>query len=149
VGVVNEGLRITNAAVTRLPRISPKEELRFHNWVIPAGIPVSMTAYDIHMNPSIYPSPNTFNPSRWVETKSEKHRLDKYLVPFTKGSRACVGINLAYAELYLTIAIVFRRCDFELFETNKDDVDVARDCFVSQPKKGSKGVRVRVTKENL
>lgn len=107
-----------------------------------------MTAYDIHMNPRIYPSPHTFNPDRWLETKKENYRLEKYLVPFTRGSRACLGINLAYAELFLTLAIVFRRFNFELVETGREDVDVARDCFIATPMKGSKGVRVVVKSED-
>jgi cytochrome P450 len=107
-----------------------------------------MTAYDIHMNPHIFPSPHTFNPDRWIESKNENYRLDKYLVPFAKGSRACVGINLAYAEMYLALAYVFKRFDFELFETTRKDVDIARDCFVATPVKGSKGIRVVVKAEH-
>ena len=33
-------------------------------------------------------------------------------MPFSKGSRACIGINLAYAEVYLITAYLFRRFDF-------------------------------------
>jgi hypothetical protein len=34
--------------------------------------------------------------------------LDKYLLSFLKGTRQRVGINLAYAEIYLVLASVFR-----------------------------------------
>jgi hypothetical protein len=49
--------------------------------------------------------------------------------------------------LYLTLAGVFRRFDFELFETTIDDVKVQRDAFVPAAKLGSKGIRVRVKGE--
>lgn len=69
------------------------------------------------------------------------------MTSFSKGTRACLGINLAYAELFLTIAAVFRRFDLELFETTIDDVKIVRDAFVGAPRAGSKGVRVLVKKE--
>jgi hypothetical protein len=39
---------------------------------------------------------------------------------------------------------MFRRFEFRLFETGREDVDIKRDCFVGQPKEGSKGIRVLV-----
>jgi hypothetical protein len=53
--------------------------------------------------------------------------------------------SLAYAELYLTLAIIFSRFELENYETTTDDVTVHRDFFVGVPKDGSKGVRATVT----
>ena len=55
--------------------------------------------------------------------------------------------SLAYAELYLATAIVFRKFDLQLFETGREDVDIVRDCFVGKPKVDSKGIRVSVVAE--
>ena len=52
---------------------------------------------------------------------------------------------MAYAEMYLTIAYVFRRFEMKLFETTSEDVAVDRDCFVGLPKPDSKGVRATIT----
>ena len=38
--------------------------------------------------------------------------------------------RLAFAELFITIATLVRRFDFELFETTRRDVDPARDFFI-------------------
>ena len=49
--------------------------------------------------------------------------------------------SLAYAELYLTLASVFRRFDLELYETTKErDLDVIHDYFIARPV----GVRMQV-----
>ena len=56
----------------------------------------------------------------------------------------CAGMNLAYAELYITLSTVFRRFDMRLFETEYADVAFNSDMTVPRPKKGSKGVRVVV-----
>ena len=95
------------------------------------------------MDPAIFPDPERFDPERWLQEK----RLDKYLTNFSKGTRGCVGINLAYAELYLALAGVFRRFDFELFGTTIDDVKMVRDKLVPGAAVGSKGVRVIVKRE--
>jgi hypothetical protein len=58
-----------------------------------------------------------------------------------------IECSLAYAELFLTLAGIVRRFDFELFETTFDDVKIDRDAFVAAARVGSKGVRVVVKGE--
>jgi hypothetical protein len=51
--------------------------------------------------------------------------------------------SLAKAELYLTIATIFRRYDHqELFKTTRKDVELKYDMFMPQPDMSSKGVSV-------
>lgn len=107
-----------------------------------------MTAYFVHHDESIFPNSHKYIPERWLENP----RLDKYMVSFTKGTRQCVGINFAYAVMYMTTAAIFRRYGgpesegqkLELFETTDDDVVMVADKFIPWVKPGSKGIRVRV-----
>jgi cytochrome P450 len=140
---INEGLRMTYGVPHRLLRISPDEALVYKDWVIPPGTPVGMSAIFIHDNETIFPAPETFMPERWL---GEGKRLEKYLVSFSKGSRQCVGLNLAHAELRLILYGVFGPggVDMELFETDESDVKVFRDYFNPFPRDDSKGVRVLV-----
>jgi cytochrome P450 len=142
--VVMEGCRVSYGVSHRLQRVSPDAPLAFHEWMIPAGTPVSMTSVFMHDNPTIFPEPKVFRPERWLKGDDSKERLDKYLVNFSKGTRACLGINLAYAEIYLTLAAVLRRFDLELFETTREDVDMVHDFFIPMARLDSKGVRVLV-----
>jgi len=141
--VVLEGFRMSYGVTCRLPRVSPDEPLLFHEWVIPAGTPVSMTSVFMHDNPALFPEPTVFRPERWLE-ENAKERLSRYLVNFSKGTRMCLGMNLAYAEIYLTLAAVFRRFDLELFETTREDVDIVHDFLHPSARLDSKGVRVLV-----
>lgn len=112
-----------------------------------------MTAPLTHMDDSIFPDPLTFEPNRWLD--GDAAHLDRYLVAFSKGSRSCAGMNLAWAELYLCTAGVFRRFGssearekgdlacMELYGTTADDVELASDRFFPVAKEASKGVRVR------
>ncbi|CAD6444943.1 696affef-5bae-4969-8a8e-53327ef140c5 [Sclerotinia trifoliorum] len=151
---ITEALRLSGVT-SRLPRIAPNEDMKFQQWTIPASTPTSMSYYFLHHSPEIFPSPETFDPTRWISDSVSngsttgdtlrKHRLDKYFVPFCKGTRICLGINLAYAELFLTTAYVLKRFDLELYGTTKKDVEIKRDHFVAAPAAGSKGIRVIVT----
>lgn len=153
--VIKEGLRLGYGVCTHLARV-PHEPLVFstgdREWVIPPGTPVGMTSALIHHDESIFPNSKDFRPERWIEDP----RLDRYLVSFSKGSRACLGMNLAYAEMHLWLSGIFRRYGskevrfesdegvLELVDTDISDVEIVADRFVPVVKPESKGVRVRV-----
>lgn len=106
-----------------------------------------MTHYIQHHDERIFPSSQTFEPDRWLGNPQAPHSskpLTHYLVSFSKGTRSCLGMNLAYAELYIGLATLFRRVNMELFETQRDAVDMAMDQFTQSPKAGTKGVRVLI-----
>ncbi|GAB1210519.1 hypothetical protein APSETT445_009313 [Aspergillus pseudonomiae] len=112
---------------------------------LPYMTPVSESNYFTLMDPEIFPDPHAFDPERWIRAAAKGQRLDRYLVNFSKGSRMCVGLNLAYAELFLVIATVVRRFDIELYETPKSNIDFARDFGTPYPDKGNFSVRGLVT----
>ena len=104
-----------------------------------------MTLGNILFDPEIFPSPHSFYPDRWLEAEKQGTRLDRSLVTFAKGSRSCLGINVAYSEMYLGIATLVSRFDMELHDFDqKRDLDIVRDCFIGLPSRASKGVRVKV-----
>ncbi|KAL8693461.1 MAG: hypothetical protein Q9218_001732 [Villophora microphyllina] len=169
--VIQEGLRRAYGVSHRLQRISPDIDLQYKEYSIPRGTPVGMTSVLMHNNPSFFPSPNTFDPDRWLGADAQ--RLKKYIVPFSKGSRQCLGMkysfpesiypymprggakeklthrpgSLAYCELYLTVAALFtpeQGFRFELFETTDSDAEVEHDFFNACHSLKSKGIRVVV-----
>ena len=88
--IIMEGLRLSYGAATRLPRIAPDRVIEFGDWKIPPGTPVGMTPVFMHHNESTYPNSTAFLPERWVDP-AERKRLDRYFVPFSKGTRNCLG----------------------------------------------------------
>ena len=143
--VIKEGSRMTHGPSSRLARIAPSQDLKFQNWILPAGTSISMSHYLQHRNPGIFPEPDEFRVERWLgDEQPQQRRLDKYLVNFGRGARSCLGINLAHVEMYLTIAVFFLRFDSELYETDRSDVDIAHDFFIPYARTDSKGVRVLV-----
>lgn len=142
--VVKESLRITALVTSRLPLVSPQESLRYGDWEIPPGTPVSMTLRDVLLDPSIFVNPRDFLPERWLPDAPDLEQISQAYVPFGRGSRMCVGLNFALAELYTVIACLFRRFDLELHDTTRErDIDYARDCFIGEPSPESVGVRIK------
>lgn len=105
-----------------------------------------MSLRDILMDENIYERPTEFLPERWLADDSNHSRRTRFHLPFGRGSRMCIGLNLAMAELYVVLGTMFRKFDFELYHTTRErDVDVVRDCFVGEPCRDSVGVRVKVS----
>jgi cytochrome P450 len=157
--VINEGLRLSFGVSHRLQRVSPDQVLLYKDWTIPKGTPVSQTQMFILLDPEIFPRPDEFIPERWLPTEQRIYGNDtpfpdprdakRFLIPFSRGSRSCLGINLAYAELFLTVGSLLRSkvdggVDMELFETAPEEMVVEHDFFNPAPRMGSKGVRVIV-----
>lgn len=146
---ITEGLRLADTIVHRVNRVAPGRSLKFQDWIIPPGTVTGMTASLIHNNPTLFPAPREFRPERWLQSDIESTgpgSLKRAFMPFGKGSRICLGMNLAYAELYLTLNAVFRTFELELFETTRADVDVVHDFVVGTPRLDSKGMRVLLHK---
>lgn len=53
--------------------------------------PVGMSIYAMHTDPDVFPLPLSFKPQRWMGQYDT--RMDRNFVPFTKGSRSCLGIK--------------------------------------------------------
>ena len=153
--VIKEGLRLSYGATIRSPRSAPDTILRYKEWSIPAGTPVSLGILHIHHDENIFLDSHAFKPERWLE--DETGRLDKYMVAFNGGSFMCIGINLAWAELYTCLALLFDTFGgreyreegdkgiLELFETDIGDVRCVRDLFFPVVRDGSLGVRVKIS----
>lgn len=149
--VVSEGLRLSKGVLHRLARVSPDVPYRHGNVVIPRGIAVSMSSISVLEHTGIFPDPHAFKPERWLPLDApEVRQRRKSLIVFGGGSRMCVGLHLAWAELYLTVAAVVRRFGGRLslhdvvFER---DVKITVDGFNALPSHESKGLRVFVAAE--
>ena len=141
--VINEGLRISYGSIHRLQRVHPDNALNYKNWIIPPGTPVGMSSLHMHNDPVIFPEPRSFDPSRWMGP--EKELRQRHLFNFGRGTRQCVGMSLAQAEIHMGLARVFRQfgTKMRLYDTVRDrDVDVKHDFFVTNPSLDSRGVRV-------
>lgn len=93
--------------------------------MIPAGTNVATDTYALHHNEQIFPDPFDFRPERWIEDENNKTtaadvaRVESAFAPFSVGPRGCVGKNLAYLELMVTLGRVLYRMD--MVRVNDDE----------------------------
>ena len=151
VAIMYESLRTFSGSMHRLARIFPNRPLNYRQWVIPPGTPVSMAPYDVHYDSDIFPEPKAFKPGRWLPLATNGQRLQKYLVAFGRGSRSCVGQELAKAEFLMTFATVFRRMGrrMRIVDTVRErDIEIVRDYMTPMPSAESNGLIVMIDEKN-
>lgn len=91
---------------------------------------LSMTHYVYHNDEDLFPRASEFLPERWLDDPVREAENEKNFISFSRGSRNCVGMQLAYAELFYGFAHVFRRFEITRAES-MTDVDMEwYDAFV-------------------
>ncbi|KAL8759742.1 MAG: hypothetical protein Q9199_000548 [Rusavskia elegans] len=139
--IMHETLHIFYGVSHRLQSNFPNRTPQYKHIAIPPGTPISMSQLHIHDNERYFPDPYKNNPGRWQGPNPRY----KYLVPFGKGSRMCVGMGLAKAELLATLANMFCRFgrEMELFEREREsDIDTVYDAFNPMPCREKIGLMV-------
>ncbi|KAM4056183.1 cytochrome p450 [Hirsutella rhossiliensis] len=144
--VLMEGLRLSPGLATRTARVAPNRELVYGQWRIPAGTPVGMTTMLMHRDEQLYPEPKRFSPDRWVDMEVRR-KAHKTYAPFARGTRICLGMHLAWAELYMVVASLVQRFDFEFDGAGPKDVEPVSDQFTIGTEDQS-GIKAFVTLYN-
>lgn len=142
--VINEGLRLGNSVSGRLARSNPRTAQAYKSYTLPPNTVISMSIKGSHSDESIFPDSALFKPDRWLVKGEELKRLEKYFSPFGRGSRSCIGKELAVMNLYLMTATFFHKFDAELFQTTLRDIEMEHDFFAPFPANDSKGLRVNL-----
>jgi cytochrome P450 len=100
--VIKETLRLSMANPTRLPHTVPHTGWNFKSTYFPPGVDVGCSAFQLHLDPTVFPDPESFIPERWLEDDFKvKERMNKNWFAFGAGSRGCIARNLALTELYM------------------------------------------------
>ncbi|KAJ4359692.1 uncharacterized protein N0V89_000248 [Didymosphaeria variabile] len=138
--IVKEGLRLSYGVPGRIIRRTPPEGATFNGYFVPSGTSVTSGIYLQNTDPATFPSPFTFDPERWLCDAETYKQRDRQMQSFSRGSRGCIGINLAYVTLHLTVAHLFRRFDVQT-EGFTTEADMEwHDCFVTTPAGHIKGL---------
>lgn len=155
--VIQETVRLHPGVMARQARISPDVPVTYksksgRDYVFPPGTVMSMSPYTTHLKEDLFQDAYQFRPQRWID----EPRLDRAFHGFARGSRNCVGMNLARREIALILAALFRKYNLyrgqnglgpslELYDTQRArDIDPNADYIIPAPAKGSKGLQVVV-----
>ncbi len=111
--------------------------------VIPPGTPVSMSTIHVRDNERIFPDPYKFDVSRWQGANPPL----RYLVPWGKGSRSCVGYGPGESGVLDDDREHFSalwEADGMYDVVRERDIDTVYDVFNPLPSRESTGLRVLI-----
>ncbi|KAG9400682.1 hypothetical protein AC1031_010125 [Aphanomyces cochlioides] len=125
--VIQESLRL-NTVVYGIPRRDASEDDEVpmsdgSSIFIPKGTSISMIAAAIHRNPLYWTKPDEFIPERFLPGTPEwiadevlrggsSHNF--YFLPFSMGSKNCIGQRFAMAEIRVILAMLFANFDIKI-----------------------------------
>ncbi|CAJ1786569.1 unnamed protein product [Sphenostylis stenocarpa] len=89
--VINEAMRCGN--VVKFLHRKAVEDVKFKDYVIPAGWKVLPVLSSGHLDPTLFENPLEFDPFRWDDNSTSKQ-----VAPFGGGPRFCPGADLAKLE---------------------------------------------------
>jgi hypothetical protein len=87
--------------------VPPGGNFQLMEYSLPPGTVVGTQAWSVHRDSEVFPSPETFDPDRWLDDKGSAVRAAS-MMPFGLGTRVCVGQALAQAALRIALAALVR-----------------------------------------
>ncbi|KAH7076333.1 cytochrome P450, partial [Paraphoma chrysanthemicola] len=123
IACLQETLRFYPPIPTGFPRIVPVGGDHISGHFIPAGTSVYVSQHATNHSKRNYTDPNAYVPERWLGDEKYKDDNRETLNPFSFGPRNCLGKNLAYAALRLTLAKVLFSFNLELVNKKQNWIE--------------------------
>ncbi|KAK8219590.1 cytochrome P450 [Phyllosticta paracitricarpa] len=113
---VTETHRMSPVFTMPLMRVVPAGGARIgSSTLLPAGTDVSVCNFALHHDAAVFGGElEHFVPERWTTPDNDAGARQKLLMPFGAGHRACIGRNLATAEINKVVVSLIRRYRIEL-----------------------------------
>lgn len=87
------------------------EDVQIDEYTIPAGCTVVIEIFSLHMNEKHFPDPERFDPDRFLPEISVGRHPYAY-IPFSAGSRNCIGQKFAVYEEKSILSSIIRKYRF-------------------------------------
>lgn len=93
----------------------------FAGYEIPAETRLVIPPHLLHRHPHYWDDPETFRPERWLNvTNEERERRRFAFLPFSAGSRNCIGQRFATIEAQLIVAPLIRAFRVQVAPSQRD-----------------------------
>uniref|UniRef100_G1S328 Cytochrome P450 family 4 subfamily A member 11 n=1 Tax=Nomascus leucogenys TaxID=61853 RepID=G1S328_NOMLE len=120
-GLLGDGASITWNHLDQMPYTTMCIRRHCHPMQM-IGIMVVLSIYGLHYNPKVWPNPEVFDPFRFAPGSAQHSHA---FLPFSGGSRNCIGKQFAMNELKVATALTLLR--FELLpDPTRTPIPMAR-----------------------
>lgn len=146
-----ETFRVHAAIPGQEPRVVPQKGLLFRGNAttpackIPKDTVVVMQPWSLHRVRQLFPHPDRFDPQRWIDADPQQLKAMKAnMMHFGAGTRMCIGLHLATAEIKIIVASLLCRYNVQLVDGFDYDYDGGMlDIYTTLPR--SENMELRFT----
>ncbi|RAL14685.1 cytochrome P450 [Aspergillus homomorphus CBS 101889] len=114
--VLEESIRLFPPAPSINPRLVPEGGGVINGSFVPGGVSVSVPHYATYRSARNFAFPDCFLPERWLGAAQYSEDRREAFQPFSFGPKACIGRNLAYAEMRTVLAKLLWHFDLTMDE---------------------------------
>ncbi|KAI7882942.1 cytochrome P450 [Lichtheimia hyalospora FSU 10163] len=113
--IIKENLRIHPPAPGTATRTT-QEDTELAGELIPKGTRVVLDIFEMHHNPNIWDSPETFKPERFMPGGEADQLAGRGIswLPFSNGSRQCLGMQFSFTEQRVLLPMLLRKYEWHL-----------------------------------
>jgi cytochrome P450 len=105
---IQEIMRRRPVLMNAEPRLV-KQHVQIGGVDYPPGVVLITSAFLVHHDPDIYPSPNSFRPERFLEREGGRPPGTYTWLAFGGGRRRCLGASFAMLEMKIVLRAVIQR----------------------------------------
>ncbi|OAC99501.1 CYP509 protein [Mucor lusitanicus CBS 277.49] len=111
--IIKENLR-RYGPVDKLLSRDAARDIDLNGTLIPQGQKISIDFNAIHMNPKIWHDPEEFIPERFEPNGEHDQHTGFTWLPFSNGSRQCIGMNFSLTEQKVLLSMILRKYEIDI-----------------------------------
>ncbi|EDV22934.1 uncharacterized protein TRIADDRAFT_28297 [Trichoplax adhaerens] len=114
---ISETLRLSSIVPLSLPH-APLKDIEIFGQKIPKGTAVWVNLWSVHHDEALWPNAKQFQPQRFLDKNGDLIKSPN-LIPFSVGTRTCIGESLARYELFMYISHLMNHFEFKMAESQE------------------------------
>ncbi|KAL0934293.1 cytochrome p450 [Colletotrichum truncatum] len=131
--IIMETLRLHAPIPGPEPRRTPHPSCQLGGCYVPGGVRVAALGYTLHRNEKVFPWPENWDHTRWLEsetTEEQRRHMNRYFWAFGSGGRMCIGSNFAMNEMKFIAAAIWSNFTTHIV----DDMGIEQeDAYTARP----------------